>query len=600
MDWSSLIAKLFGTWFVFCLLGCTPSIDSGDQETIELPPNIVLVITDDQGWGDLKSNGNRWLDTPVLDKLRQDGASFDRFYVSPVCAPTRASLLTGRYYLRTGTTWVTHRKEVMRSEEVTFAEVFKEAGYVTGIFGKWHNGAQYPNDPMGQGFDEFYGFSAGHWNNYFNTDLIHNDTPVNTSGYINDVLTDKAIAFIDENRDRPFLCYVPYNTPHGPFQLPDEYYDKYKAMGLNEKDASVYGMCENLDDNIGLILNRLDSLDLANNTIVVFLTDNGPNGQRYNDGMKGWKGHIDEGGVRVPLFIRWPDKIAPGTTVTPLAAHIDLLPTLAELCQVSLPPDIKMDGRSLVPLLFGEGADWPERNIYTVRSGASIGPVGALRNQQYRMVLDRDGAPQLYDMLDDPGQQHNLSDRLPNLTQKLKDTFMDWFDQVKPVDTSPPPIPVGYPERPITELPAPEALLSGSVSFKGERGWSNDWIINWEQITDTVSWKIDVEEAADFEIQMLYACHQKELGSTIRLSIGNQSLIKEIDVAYNREMLPSPDRVPRGEVYERKWGLLDLGELHLGSGPQTITLSAERIAGVQVAELKSLRLRRLNGNSKNQ
>lgn len=596
MNWPSLIAKILGAWVVFCLLACTPSIDSGDQETVELPPNIVLVITDDQGWGDLKSNGNKWLDTPVLDKLRQDGASFDRFYVSPVCAPTRASLLTGRYYLRTGTTWVTHRKEVMRSEEVTFAEVFKEADYITGIFGKWHNGAQYPNDPIGQGFDEFYGFSAGHWNNYFNTGLIHNDTPVSTTGYINDVLTDKAIAFIDENRDRPFLCYVPYNTPHSPFQLPDEYYDKYKAMGLNEKDASVYGMCENLDDNIGRILTRLDSLDLTNNTIVIFLTDNGPNGQRYNDGMKGWKGHIDEGGVRVPLFIRWPDKIAPGTNIKPLAAHIDLLPTLAELCQVSLSSDVQLDGRSLAPLLLGEKTDWPERNIYTVRAGASIGPVGALRSQQYRMVLDLDGAPQLYDMLADPGQEHNLKDSHPKITEELKDTFINWFDHVKPADLTPPPIPVGHPARLLTELPASEALLSESVSFKGERGWSNDWIINWEQVTDTISWKIDVEEAADFEIQMVYACQEEELGSTIRLSIGNQSLTKEIEVSYKGETLPSPDRVPRGEVYERKWGIMEMGKLYLESGRQTITLSATKIIGAQVAELKSLRLRRMNNN----
>ena len=208
------------------LLSCLILINCSSQnrdtaKKIESPlPNVLLILTDDQGWGDLSYHNNDSIDTPNLDALAQKSNRFRRFYVSPVCAPTRASLLTGRYHLRTGTSWVTHRKEVMRTEEVTLAEVFKQVGYNTGCFGKWHNGEQYPNDPNGQGFDEFLGFTAGHWNNYFDTSLSHNGKKVKSKGYITDVFTKAAIDFIKNNRKTPFFCYVPYNAPHSPFQLP--------------------------------------------------------------------------------------------------------------------------------------------------------------------------------------------------------------------------------------------------------------------------------------------------------------------------------------------------------------------------------------------
>ncbi|GAF95371.1 unnamed protein product, partial [marine sediment metagenome] len=205
-------------------------------------PNVLLIMTDDQGWGDVRSHGNDKIDTPVQDALAAQAARFGRFYVSPVCAPTRASLLTGRYHLRTGTAWVTRGLETMRSEEVTLAEILKQAGYATGCFGKWHNGAHYPHHPNGQGFDEFLGFCAGHWNNYFDTRLEYNSETVTTGGFITDVLTDAAMAFIEKHKDHPFFCYLPYNAPHGPFQVPDRYFDKYKKRGLDDKTAAVYGM----------------------------------------------------------------------------------------------------------------------------------------------------------------------------------------------------------------------------------------------------------------------------------------------------------------------------------------------------------------------
>jgi len=199
-------------------LGC---ISNSDQPEKTNRPNVILILTDDQGWGDLNIHGNEKLSTPVIDQMASRGAQFERFYVSPLCAPTRASLLTGRYHLRTGTSWVSKGLENMRSNEVTLAEVFQEQGYKTGCFGKWHNGAHYPQHPNQQGFDEFIGFCAGHWNNYFSTTLEHNGIPYPTDGYISDVLTNEALKFIEKNKENEFFCYVPFNAPHGPFQVPD-------------------------------------------------------------------------------------------------------------------------------------------------------------------------------------------------------------------------------------------------------------------------------------------------------------------------------------------------------------------------------------------
>ena len=280
----------------FILVSCSKTED---------PPNIVIILTDDQGWGDIASHGNPDIDTPHLDQLASGGARFDRFFVNPVCAPTRASLLTGRDHLKTGTQWVTYGLENMNAEEVTFGEIFKKAGYQTGLFGKWHNGSHYPMDPKGQGFDTFFGFKMGHLNNYFDTELEYNGTMVKTDGFITDVLTDSALAFIERNQNTPFLAYIPYNAPHSPFQVPDRYFVKYKAQRLDDKNASVYGMVENIDDNIGRVVSKLDELGISDKTIVIFLTDNGPNGgNRFNGNMKGWKAKVDEGGVRVPFFLK--------------------------------------------------------------------------------------------------------------------------------------------------------------------------------------------------------------------------------------------------------------------------------------------------------
>lgn len=561
-------------------------------------PNVVLIMTDDQGWGDIHSHYNLKLDTPVLDKLAADGVRFDRFYVSPVCAPTRASLLTGRYHLRTGVSWVTRGLETMRSEEVTIAEALKQAGYATGCFGKWHNGAHYPYNPGGQGFDEFLGFCAGHWNNYFDTRLEHNGKQVKPRGYITDVLTDAAITFIEKHRHRRFFCYIPYNAPHGPFQVPDRYFNKYKKRGFDDKNACIYGMVENIDDNVRRILKKLDELELTGNTIVIFLTDNGANGRRYNSGMRGTKGSVHEGGVRVPLFIRWPGHIKPRANVEKIAAHIDLLPTVMDLCGVPMPETLPLDGVSLVPLLKGRTAGWPDRMIFTHQSrrGEVLPAPGALRTQQYRLVT-YGKRYELYDMIADPSQKKNIGGRRPQVLKKLTAAYEAWFKDVTKNRIERLPIPVGHAKGNPVELPAPESYFHGNVTFKGRAGWANDWITNWQSTDDYVWWEIDVVHPGKYEVSLMYVCPEQDVGSKVRVEVGGQSAESVIRRAHDPDHIPSPDRVPRGEVYEKVWAPLTLGTLNLKKGRTRLYVKALAKQGRAVMDLKAVRLLRLDSHA---
>jgi len=261
-------------------------------------PNVLVILTDDQGWGDLSFHGNRNLDTPNIDALAAQGASFDRFFVCPVCSPTRAEFLTGRYFPRGGVRGVSTGKERLDLDEQTIGEVFKAAGYKTGAFGKWHNGTQYPYHPTARGFDEYYGFCSGHWGNYRDPLLDHNGEMVKGSGFIIDDLTDHAIDFIRSSGEQPFFCYVPYNTPHSPMQVPDRWWKKFDGASLAQRHRDPWkenlnhtraalGLCENIDWNVGRLLQALCEQNEEDNTIVVYFSDNGPNGYRWNDGMKG-------------------------------------------------------------------------------------------------------------------------------------------------------------------------------------------------------------------------------------------------------------------------------------------------------------------------
>ena len=560
------------------------------------PPNILLIMTDDQGWGDIRSHGNPEIDTPVMDRLAREGARFERFFVSPVCAPTRASLLTGRHALRTGVHGVTRGHETMRADEVTLAETLKDAGYATGLFGKWHNGAHYPHDPNGQGFDEFLGFAAGHWNNYFDTHLQHNDRLVPTRGFITDVLTDAALGFIEQQREGPFFAYVAYNAPHSPFQVPDTYFDRYTARGFDSEKASIYGMVEQVDDNMGRLLEALDRLGLADNTIVVFLTDNGPNGcNRYNGDMKGCKGHVDEGGVRVPLFVRWPDHIPRDTVVRELAAHIDLMPTLLDLAGVA-PDGPAFDGVSLAPLLRGETVAWPERSLFSQWFGGGIVQPfpGSVRTDRWRAV-NKGNTWELYDMLNDPGQHVDVGAQYPDVLARLGTTYRDWFDEVATGNFEPIPTGLGYPSRPDVTLPGNEAYLipapGQGINYDVAAGWANDWVTDWVSAEAYPQWPVDVQTAGRYEITLQYTIAEAHVGGRLRATVGGQSLEKTVDRAHDPLPVFSPDRVLRKEVYEKEWASLPMGTVRLEAGVTQLSVHALTLEEGRSIDLKAVRVR---------
>jgi arylsulfatase A len=531
-----------------------------------------------------------------MDRLAAQGARFDRFFVSPLCAPTRASLLTGRYHLRTGVSWVTHRKEVMRGEEVTLAEVFREAGYATGCFGKWHNGAQTPTDPNGQGFGEFVGIVGGGCAIYFDSPEYYRNCqpwqPETATGYITDFLTEQAIDFIRSKRRSSWLCYVPYNAPHTPCQVPDRYFDKYRDRGFDEATAAIYGMIENIDDNLGRLLEELDKTGQAERTVVVFLTDNGPNGKRYNGGMRGTKGSVDEGGTRVPCFVRYPARIEPGTVITPLCAHIDVLPTLAELCGVPLPANVSLDGVSLAELLTGQADDLAERSLFfhNSRSGLLKYP-GAVRTPRWRAARRR-SQWELHDMQADPKQQHNVAAEYPHVLDQLEAEYARWYAEVTDGLVDRTPVPVGHPDAVATELRTPESYQEGEFGWPNGPGYTTEWIRAWRSSDDRIWWELDVVQGGRYEVSLVYACEPDQTGSVLRIACGDSSLDATIDQAFAPNVRRRPDR--RSDV---DWKLCDftlcpLGDLAIPAGRQRLTVQAVKVAADHVCEFRGLVLRK--------
>ena len=426
---------LLALLFLVFLIGCKKD---------KIPPNVILIITDDQGYGDLGFNGNPNIITPALDNFAAESVRFNNFYVSPVCAPTRSSLMTGRYSLRTGVRDTYNGGAIMASSEVTIAEMLKQANFTTGIFGKWHLGDNYPSRPSDQGFDESLIHLAGgmgqvgDFTNYFKKDtsyfdpiLWHNNEQKPYKGYCSDIFTENAIEFIEKNKNNPFFCYLSFNAPHNPLQVPDEYYQAYKTLdptdGIdpelipNEKISEktkdntrkVYAMVTNIDDNLKKLFNKVDELGIKDNTIVIFMTDNGPQHVRYIAGMKGRKSSVYNGGIRVPFFLRFPAMFSGNQEVNQFTAHIDLLPTLSKLCNVEMPRDRKIDGRSFIPSINSEKL--PERSFfsYWTRKYPELYNNIALQRGQFKLIGKTDyNSPienfELYDTYNDPFEKNNL------------------------------------------------------------------------------------------------------------------------------------------------------------------------------------------------
>ncbi|MGO8745176.1 MAG: arylsulfatase [Thermoguttaceae bacterium] len=435
-------------------------------------PNIVILLTDDQGFGELGATGNPLIRTPHIDRLAAQGVSLTNFHVMPVCSPTRACLMTGRYNYRTGVTDTYLGRSLMHSDETTLAEMLARAGYRTGIFGKWHLGDNYPMRAMDKGFLESLVLNGGglaqpgdppdpvdERGAYFNATLRHNGTWVKTNGYVSDVISDAAMQFIQKKGDQPFFVYLPFNCPHAPHQVPDEYRRYYRGKDFSaaqfpknghpmaaNRDADdlarVYAMIENIDDNVGRLLAKLDELKLAGNTIVVFFSDNGcqqHNG--YNAGFQGWKGTPYEGGIHQFCFLRWPGQFQAGRRVDRIAAHIDLAPTLLDLCGLPVPQNVKFDGLSLAPLLRGGQVAWPDRVLFFQWHRGDAPEryrAFAARSQDWKLVQPLGAGEtwthktrfQLYDMAHDPLEMHDLAAQEPGRVAKLKTAYDAWFNDV--------------------------------------------------------------------------------------------------------------------------------------------------------------------------
>ena len=445
-------------------------------------PNIVIILADDQGWGDLSLNGNPLVHSPNIDKLATNGVVLDHFYVNSVCSPTRAEMLTGRYHVRGGVYSTSQGGERLDLEENTIAEAFKTAGYKTGAFGKWHNGMQAPYHPNARGFEEFYGYCSGHWGSYFDAMIENNGSIIQSKGYLTDVLTSRAIDFIADNADKPFLAYLPLNTPHSPMQVPDKWFEKFKNVSLPkhrysekenvEKTKAAYAMAENIDWNVGRVVQTLDSLGIADNTIVIYFSDNGPNGSRWNNNMKGQKGDTDEGGVRSPFVIKWGNKINGGRKIETIAHAIDLYPTLTALAEITPTNKLSFDGTNLAPLLLDENQKIEDRILYSYWRGSL-----SLRNQQFR--LDKDN--QLFEMEKDPSQEQNVADDFPTAHKELIAAKTKWetevLSELPEVDER--SFPIAHPDFSITQLPARDAKIEGSI-IRSNR-WPNcSFYTNWK------------------------------------------------------------------------------------------------------------------------
>jgi arylsulfatase len=423
---------------------------------------VIFVLLDDAGYGDIGCHGNKDVQTPTIDRLWSESTRLTHFYAQPVCTPTRACLMTGRYFLRTRAIDTLYRDQ-MDPEEVTIAEVFRSAGYRTGIFGKWHLGSNYPMRPIDNGFEEAVTIRSGgmaNWfdhpgNSYFDPYLEHNGHAQRYSGYCNDIFFQEAGRFIANHRSEPFFCYVTTNLPHDPLICPEKLWLPFHERGINEENAIIYGMMKSVDDNLKTLLKQLDDQGLARETIVLFSSDNGPamtlseHVARYNGNLRGEKKQVYEGGIRVPCFVRWPEKISAGRDIDSIASMIDMMPTLAQACGVSVPSNIKLDGKSLWPLLSGKVPpdQWPDRTLFFQYTHGGLPQAfqnAAARTQRWKLV---DGK-ELYDEQSDPAEKRDLSAGNPQVVADLRRQYQNWFDDVcstRPFE--PPRIVIGTPHE---------------------------------------------------------------------------------------------------------------------------------------------------------
>lgn len=477
-------------------------------------PNVVLIMTDDQGYGDLGAHGNPWLRTPNLDQLHAESVRFTNFHVDPTCAPTRSALMTGRYSTRTGCWHTIMGRSLIFHDEALMPKYFKQAGYATGVFGKWHLGDNYPMLPQDRGFDTAVVHGGGgvgqtpDWwgNDYFDDTYWKNGKPEPFKGYCTDVFFDETEKFVGAHQDEPFFVYLPTNVAHSPYHVAEKYTQRLLDLGLPRTPARFFGMIENFDERLGRFREFLKKKGLEDNTIFIFMTDNGTaegipwddsdkaEWKGFNAGMRGKKGSQFDGGHRVPFFIRWPaGNIGGGRDVASIAAHIDVLPTLMELCGLKMGPPNPLDGTSLVPLLRGTADAWPARTLFAHVQREEIPPKwvnSAVMTDRWRLI---DGKA-LYNMDVDPGQITDVAARFPDVVRRLRGDYETWWTSLVP------------------SFPKYGSITIGADAENPARLTCHDWHseqpIPWDQghirrdMWVNGYWMIDVAEAGRYEFTL--------------------------------------------------------------------------------------------------
>lgn len=486
------------------LMVCASLVEANDR------PNVVLVMTDDQGYGDVAAHGNPVLKTPSLDQLYSESVRFTDFHVAPMCTPTRGQLMSGMDAMRNLALEVNSSRSMLRSDLKIMPQYFKDAGYATGMFGKWHLGDSYPFAPRFRGFDEVlrhrhWGItsSADYWDNtYFNPVLEHNGVDELYKGYCTDIFFDAAMEWMADcqDRDTPFFVYLPTNTPHVPDQVAKQYTNAYRGKYKGKKIPSkYYGMIANIDENMGKLESFLQKRGLKQDTIVIFLSDNGTQSGAaaaiHNAGMRGIKTSLLDGGHRVPLFFRWPKGgLHHGSDISELAQVQDLVPTLAELCQLDL-GDSRLDGVSLAGLLKGTSDQLPDRKCIIqycarydhVRGSGKKWEAAAVMHDKWRLVHK----DQLYNIADDPGQKRNLIDKFPTVAQKMAEHYEEWYNGVAPNLDQQHYVIVG------SEHENPVKLFSSE--------WKGDYCANpraLKRATAVGYWPIEVDKTGTYKIKL--------------------------------------------------------------------------------------------------
>ncbi len=583
---------------LFSALGIASASIARAEDLCGSKPNVLLIITDDQGVWDTGVSGNPHIDTPHMDRLAREGVRFSRFYAAPVCAPTRAGLMTGRYYLRTGLYNTRFGGDTLGIGEITVAQLLKKAGYRTGLFGKWHLGKYYGYQPDQRGFDRFLGHYHGHMERYeFPDQIVENGRPVEARGYVSDLFTDAAGDFIAESGKDPFFCVLAFNAPHSPWILDTSHYgqpegdkilEKYLGRGLPLREARIYSLVDRVDVNIGRILARLEELDLQEDTVVLFMSDNGGVSKFFKAGIRGNKAQVYEGGVRSPLFVRWPGKFPAGGVVSGQAWHVDIMPTLCELAGVDLPTDREFDGVSLLSLLVAGKGKKHHDYVYHTWDRYVPNPDNrwSISDQRYKLLgqVGTGGTPDpakwmLFDLEKDSSEETNIAKKNPETVQRLREEFLRWFKEVtQGVEYRPIAVPVGHPEENPVEIQASWATWHGDAIEYNFQGYDWDTIEGWKSPGERAEWNLDVRGGGEYEILIRYGCRFSDAGGLLRISADGNF------VEHRVRATATP------EVFRRQ----KVGTLQLAEGRVLLVAEAVEVPGDELMRLNGIWLRKVD------